>query len=87
MAGAYPRVRILFWADKLRENVERAGRQSGLLASAGWWVLRFWEHEFTGGARRRGILGDFFQPRRGDHAFALAHTSRGGRHRRRTGAI
>lgn len=45
---APPRVRLLFWADKLRENVERDFRQSRLLASAGWRVLRFWKHEISG---------------------------------------
>lgn len=34
-----------FWAKKLVENVFRDSRQTRELCSAGWRVLRFWEHE------------------------------------------
>lgn len=34
-----------FWASKVSGNRDRDERVSGLLADAGWRVLRFWEHE------------------------------------------
>lgn len=40
-----PRSREMFWADKLRTNVERDRRQTLKLEAEGWTVLRFWEHE------------------------------------------
>jgi DNA mismatch endonuclease, patch repair protein len=44
-----PRSREGFWAKKLRGNVDRDRRQTSGLVSAGWTVLRFWEHEvYTG---------------------------------------
>jgi DNA mismatch endonuclease, patch repair protein len=42
---ARPRSREDFWSAKLVENVERDARQAGLLESAGWRVVRLWEHE------------------------------------------
>lgn len=40
-----PRSRTRFWGSKLVENVRRDRRQTRLLESMGWKVLRFWEHE------------------------------------------
>jgi DNA mismatch endonuclease, patch repair protein len=40
-----PVARARFWADKLEANRERDARVSAALASAGWAVLTFWEHE------------------------------------------
>jgi len=40
-----PRSRSTFWAQKLAENVERDQRQTRELESAGWKVVRIWEHE------------------------------------------
>ena len=40
-----PRSSSGFWSTKLRDNVERDRRQTLELESAGWTVLRFWEHE------------------------------------------
>ena len=39
-----PRTRAEFWATKLRENVERDGRQVAVLEAEGWRVVRVWEH-------------------------------------------
>lgn len=40
-----PRSRADFWADKLRQNVERDCRQTHQLEMQGWLVVRVWEHE------------------------------------------
>lgn len=40
-----PRSRTAFWAQKLRENVNRDGAQWRALHEMGWRVLRLWEHE------------------------------------------
>jgi DNA mismatch endonuclease, patch repair protein len=40
-----PRSRAEFWAAKLRTNVTRDIAQMHRLESAGWRVVRFWEHE------------------------------------------
>lgn len=34
-----------YWAPKIKRNIERDGRVTGILEDAGWLVLRFWEHE------------------------------------------
>lgn len=34
-----------FWTEKRRRNRERDTETDGLLRTAGWTVLRFWEHE------------------------------------------
>ena len=34
-----------YWVAKIRTNVERDVRQTNLLESAGWLVLRFWESD------------------------------------------
>lgn len=34
-----------YWVAKIRTNVERDVRQTSLLESAGWLVLRFWESD------------------------------------------
>lgn len=34
-----------FWAAKVTGNRERDARMNAQLATAGWTVLRFWEHE------------------------------------------
>lgn len=40
-----PRSRDEFWSEKLRQNVERDGRQTSELEGVGWSVVRVWEHE------------------------------------------
>ena len=40
-----PATNTKFWKEKLQKNVERDLRINSDLQSAGWVVLRFWEHE------------------------------------------
>ena len=40
-----PAINTKFWNEKLQKNVERDLRINSDLQSAGWVVLRFWEHE------------------------------------------
>ena len=40
-----PRSSSAFWANKLLENTSRDARQTSELRSAGWLVVRLWEHE------------------------------------------
>lgn len=40
-----PRTSAPFWEAKLRANLERDARQTSLLESQGWQVVRVWEHE------------------------------------------
>lgn len=39
-----PKQNAAFWADKVHTNRSRDARTNELLASAGWTVLRIWEH-------------------------------------------
>jgi DNA mismatch endonuclease (patch repair protein) len=47
--GRRPGVNGDYWSPKLEGNVKRDRNQSTALASAGWTVMRFWEHEEQGG--------------------------------------
>lgn len=40
-----PRTNRQFWEDKINRNVERDAWVNEKLASAGWQVIRVWEHE------------------------------------------
>ncbi|WP_238350402.1 DNA mismatch endonuclease Vsr [Kribbella shirazensis] len=40
-----PRHNGVWWAEKLRRNVERDRETDSLLVDAGWTVVRIWEHE------------------------------------------
>ncbi|WP_363114184.1 DNA mismatch endonuclease Vsr [Mycobacterium sp.] len=40
-----PRANGEWWAQKLDTNIERDRRVDTVLATRGWTVLRFWEHE------------------------------------------
>lgn len=40
-----PKTRTEFWSAKIKGNVARDIETTGLFESAGWTVLRFWEHE------------------------------------------
>jgi DNA mismatch endonuclease (patch repair protein) len=42
-----------YWIAKIRTNVERDGRITEKLQSAGWYVLRFWESEIR---RDAGVI-------------------------------
>ncbi len=37
-----------WWQEKIEDNMRRDGRQSARLRSAGWMVVRLWEHEVAG---------------------------------------
>lgn len=39
-----------FWDEKLARNVARDNKTTADLESAGWTVMRFWEHEVEGDA-------------------------------------
>jgi DNA mismatch endonuclease (patch repair protein) len=43
--GTMPRSNEAFWQDKLGRNQERDAAVNEALASAGWTVVRIWEHE------------------------------------------
>lgn len=43
--GRQPGVNNQYWSPKLEGNVKRDRDQTSALASAGWTVMRFWEHE------------------------------------------
>jgi DNA mismatch endonuclease, patch repair protein len=43
--GRVPKDPTGYWGVKLRRNFERDRRNDETLASLGWTVLRFWEHE------------------------------------------
>lgn len=51
--GTKPRANASFWAEKLSANAARDRRATGLLKSAGWQVVRLWEHVPTDEAVRR----------------------------------
>ncbi|NKR79625.1 DNA mismatch endonuclease Vsr [Rhodococcus hoagii] len=42
--GRHPGVNKEYWSPKLRRNAERDLEQTRLLESAGWRVVRLWEH-------------------------------------------
>lgn len=43
--GTKPARNAEYWVPKLSRNVERDAEANSMLHSAGWTVLRFWEHE------------------------------------------
>jgi DNA mismatch endonuclease (patch repair protein) len=43
--GSEPRSNSAWWRSKLEGNVVRDRRNDAVLSSAGWRVLRLWEHE------------------------------------------
>ncbi|WP_428342366.1 very short patch repair endonuclease [Mycobacterium sp.] len=46
--GRQPSANSEYWSPKLEGNVRRDRGQTTALQSAGWMVLRFWEHEEQG---------------------------------------
>jgi DNA mismatch endonuclease (patch repair protein) len=40
-----PKTNTDYWLPKLQRNIERDRETNEMLLSAGWTVLRFWEHE------------------------------------------
>src|SRR4051812_38731820 len=43
--GCKPKSNVSFWLPKLLANKKRDEKQAILLQSAGWNLLRFWEHQ------------------------------------------
>ncbi|WP_344771873.1 very short patch repair endonuclease [Nocardioides panacisoli] len=43
--GTVARTNAEYWSAKLARNVERDQETTALLQSAGWRVLRYWEHD------------------------------------------
>lgn len=45
MHATFPKSNQSYWLPKLAENKDRDLRQTEKLRSAGWYVIRLWEHE------------------------------------------
>jgi DNA mismatch endonuclease (patch repair protein) len=43
--ATYPKTNTDYWLPKLAENKARDSRQTARLETAGWLVLRLWEHD------------------------------------------
>jgi len=43
--GSNPQANVDYWTPKLARNVERDRETDAALKSAGWLVIRIWEHE------------------------------------------
>src|SRR5207237_8331833 len=43
--GKWPKANARWWRDKICANVERDRDTDAKMLSAGWLVLRYWEHE------------------------------------------
>ena len=50
--GRRPTANSTYWDPKLEGNAQRDRNQTAALRSAGWTVMRFWEHE-----DQRAIIG------------------------------
>ena len=42
-----PKTNAAWWREKIDDNVARDQRQTDLLTSRGWTVIRLWEHEVS----------------------------------------
>ncbi|MGV0596367.1 very short patch repair endonuclease [Mycolicibacterium porcinum] len=62
--GRQPGVNSEYWSPKLQGNVERDRQQTAALQNAGWYVIRFWEHEEV--ASVFSALTDLISPDRND---------------------
>lgn len=51
--ATYPKRNSAYWLPKLKRNIERDGETDQQLHSAGWTVLRIWEHESAAEAADR----------------------------------
>ena len=51
--ATWPRANAAWWREKLLANRKRDRDTDRLLRSAGWLVLRFWEHEDPASAARK----------------------------------
>lgn len=54
--GTTPRANSGYWLPKLRRNAERDKQTLARLESAGWSVLRVWEHEDPADAAARVLV-------------------------------
>ena len=70
--GTKPPTNSGYWSEKLARNVARDRRNDAMLASAGWTILRVWEHEPSSEAA--------------DRIASLVAAKRPGRHRDRPSA-
>lgn len=43
--GHIPKSNAEYWVPKLKKNIERAKAKDCRLASQGWTIMHFWEHE------------------------------------------
>lgn len=43
--GRWPKQNVVYWTEKFRRNTARDRADTAALRSAGWKVLRVWEHE------------------------------------------
>lgn len=51
--GSLPKNNAAWWQEKIQANEERDRQTNALLDSAGWHVIRVWEHEELDDAARR----------------------------------
>jgi DNA mismatch endonuclease (patch repair protein) len=51
--GRYPLTNVDYWTPKLDRNRARDAADNAALVSAGWTVIRVWEHLDTGSAVKR----------------------------------
>lgn len=51
--SAFPKANAEYWQAKFERNVRRDRRNDAILASAGWTVIRVWEHESADAAASR----------------------------------
>ena len=56
--GNVPQANSAYWRPKLARNVARDRAVESALSSAGWRVLRAWEHEPTEAVAER-VIGDY----------------------------
>ncbi|WP_354559827.1 MULTISPECIES: very short patch repair endonuclease [Gordonia] len=61
-----------YWARKVQSNMDRDQRFNALLESAGWTVLRFWEHDDS-----RAVADSIVQAVRAVAAGPDSHVRRG----------
>ena len=47
-----PKTNSEWWAEKIRDNMERDVRKTGELQDRGWEVIRVWEHDVAGSQDR-----------------------------------
>lgn len=49
--GHIPKKNTAFWETKIQRNKQRDEKNNQRLTALGYVVLRFWEHDLSGGAR------------------------------------